>query len=63
MFRLTIETDNAAFHDPIGDESKNAECARILRSVARELDEHGYHTDLGTIVDINGNTVGEWRLT
>lgn len=67
MFSLQIKTDNAAFHeDDRSDEGEFPsgatlyECARILRSVAEDLE--GDSTS-GTILDANGNSVGEWRLT
>lgn len=54
MFGLNIKTDNDAFADLAGEE-----CARILRDVAKKLDE-GY-TD-GPLVDFNGTKVGWFHL-
>jgi hypothetical protein len=48
--------DNAAFQDG----NQRAEIARILRTVAAELD---YGDRSGPVRDINGNTVGDYRLT
>lgn len=54
IFCLHIDTDNAAFEDDRG-----AEIARILREAAG-------HVESGTMQrrchDINGNTVGRYRL-
>lgn len=51
-FTLTIETGNAAF-----EESRSAELARILTEVAYKVSSG--QTD-GTVLDINGNTVGKF---
>jgi hypothetical protein len=57
-FTLKFDTDNAAFHDP-------NEVSRILKEVAnnaiiRISEGPGGVTIDGTILDINGNAVGEW---
>lgn len=64
MFRVKIETDNAAFQGEYGgddvettaqaDETRE-ELARILRQLARDLDNGA---DAYVLRDINGNTVG-----
>jgi hypothetical protein len=54
MFRVKIETGNAAFE---GD-SKGYEIARILRDAADRI-EDGQKT--GYLYDVNGNRVGEFR--
>lgn len=67
MFTLKIKTGNAAFHsDEFQDENGNncldpyaCELRRLLDEVAKQL-ARGY-TD-GTLIDINGNRVGEWSL-
>lgn len=51
-FRLTIKTDNAVF-----DDDSNAELARILREVARKLDDG---VGCGNLRDGNGNVVGDF---
>jgi hypothetical protein len=51
MYRIEINTDNAAFEDNEGEE-----VARILRRLANEI-ESGL-TDVN-LRDINGNLVGE----
>ena len=63
-FRLTIETNNAAF-DSDGHEShiaKTEEVVRILRKTASQLSEKTVDTASEIIYDINGNTVGSWHL-
>lgn len=55
MFKLSIKTDNAAFHE--GDAGQ--EVARILKEIAKKV-ESG-HTG-GNARDGNGNTVGTWSL-
>lgn len=61
-FRLTIETDNAAFEDTMEIGRGPAwEIARILREVATRIDAG----DIGKardIRDINGNVVGQFEL-
>lgn len=55
MFRLKIETDNAAFQESTAQE----EIARILREIASKLDGLD---DSGKVYDGNGNYVGDWKL-
>ena len=52
MFKLEIDTDNAAFEDP-------SEVPRMLREAAKKI-EAG--TMSGKLRDINGNTCGEWKF-
>jgi len=54
MFKLTFKTQNAAF------DAGPPEIARILRQVAENI-ERDYSE--GTVRDINGNTVGAFKLT
>jgi len=54
MFRLQIETGNAAFH-----EDGAGEISRILENVAERV-KNGDHT--GIVRDVNGNTVGSFEL-
>jgi hypothetical protein len=53
MFKLEIETDNAAFDDPYH------EIARILRWAAKRIE--ATQTDAGRLVDYNGNSVGSFE--
>ncbi len=62
MFRLEIDTDNAAF-------DRTGEVERILHSVARMFAAFDEPTNrsseaqrAGTLRDINGNTVGKWEF-
>ena len=54
MFKLTIETDNAAF-----DPDTHYEVSRILRNVIEKI---GAGVSEGTLVDSNGNSVGKFSL-
>jgi hypothetical protein len=60
MFSLKIKTDNAAFRDfsPVVNGRAN-EVARILRRIANEVEAGD---NRGRAMDINGNTVGFWKL-
>lgn len=60
MFTLTIQTDNAAFHDDHGDDlATRQEVARILTKIANRLEEGDCW---GSCRDYNGQQVGHWRL-
>ncbi|MDZ7699498.1 MAG: hypothetical protein U5R49_22025 [Deltaproteobacteria bacterium] len=52
-FVLSMNCDNAAFEEPA------IEISRILRKVAGQV-EAGH--EAGRIMDLNGNSVGEFRL-
>ncbi len=54
QFTLKIETANAAFED-----RKHSEVARILREIAKKVDEG---ESSGNCRDINGNTVGKFSF-
>lgn len=57
--KIEIAMDNAAF-----DAFQGSECARILRELAAKLEDNvslsGLHARL---MDINGNRVGEAKVT
>jgi hypothetical protein len=54
--RITIKMDNAAFGDePI------TEAARILRVLAQDMEKFGAADK--ALLDYNGNTVGEAKVT
>lgn len=55
-FTVTIEFGNEAMRIP-------ADAAASLRALASYFDDGGPLGGSGTILDRNGNTVGEWRLT
>lgn len=68
MFTLTIETDNAAFHDADdtasrNDEARALELARILRALAQGLETAPPPPgESGHLRDLNGNRCGAWSL-
>lgn len=66
MFRLEINTANAAFHDDDSGEATSAslgvEIGRILRTLAGRLENPRASGDEGRLYDHNGNRVGSWRL-
>ena len=66
MFKCEIRTGGAAFHseksemDPFLDrEIVGQEVSRLLKKIAMEI-QRG--SDYGSIIDLNGNKVGEWSL-
>lgn len=60
MLSIQVQTDNAAFDEG----GTGVECARILRKLADELERAGdIGGDSGNLYDINGNRVGEWKVT
>jgi hypothetical protein len=59
---IRFTTDNAAFDGGDDDQcnsTRNAEIARILREIADAIEEC---EEAGPVVDINGNTIGSWRV-
>ncbi len=62
MLKIEIKTGNAAFHEheeEFGDIAKREECIRILNEIIQKINR-GY--DDGKCIDLNGNTVGNWKL-
>ena len=63
MFKLRINTANAAFHDTAGDMpdvyAKRGEVRRILYRVIEDI---AIGKSEGSCVDMNGNIVGTWHL-
>ena len=62
--KIKFSTDGAAFHDEYEDyltnESiKEHEVIRILKNI---IDDIEIGCDCGSIMDINGNKIGEWSL-
>lgn len=55
MFKLEIDTDGAAF-------DYDNELARIVRGVARTLEEMPARRTGGVLRDINGNACGQWEF-
>lgn len=54
QFKLKIKLGNAAMTDP-------ADVAAALEETAAKLRDEGFED--GNIRDINGNTVGDWKVT
>ena len=57
---IKISSKNSAF-SPIED--GRSEIARILRSIAEKVENGSGRYEGGTILDINGNSVGDFHLT
>ena len=55
MFSLKLKTDNAAFSDG----NKSYEISRILREIADKIEDGNTE---GSIRDINGNRIGEFKI-
>lgn len=65
MFKLTIKTGNAAFANDDGekdDYARDREIARILRKLAKRLEDGSGDVEIETVSDINGNNVGKWEV-
>lgn len=65
MFTLTINTDNAAFHDDDGKPVPAYELGRIMRLIADSLTLSDIPLDSSErqpVRDINGNIVGKWEF-
>jgi len=60
MFALEFKTGNAAFGEC--DDEMRAEIARILKSIAYEVDHGGDLGDVRFVRDYNGNKIGEFKL-
>ena len=64
MFHLSFITNNAAFMNPQSGEEDEIyeaqETERILNKLIRQISHDGLRS--GSIIDINGNKIGEWRF-
>ena len=58
MFKLSFKTDNAAF-----DDYKTGEVYRILKELALAFECSTAIKASGTIRDVNGNSIGFYKLT
>lgn len=59
---ITIRTENAAFEDAPGPDP-GPEVSRILRQLARKLQERPFYDLSGEkLFDVNGNHVGEVKV-
>lgn len=57
-FSLTIEMDNDAF-----GEYPEEELQRLLSKARQQVGLGALAGDTGTLMDINGNSVGTWEVT
>ena len=62
--KIQFSTSGAAFRDEYADEATNEfytrdEVVRILKGIVTKM-EYGH--DHGSIMDINGNKIGEWSI-
>jgi len=58
--RITIKMDNQAFHD----DDNGTEVSRMLYKLADKLHGYEWHPgDSHKLIDSNGNTVGEAKVT
>jgi hypothetical protein len=64
LFTVNIKCDNSAFCDEVGTSERSAapELARILRDIARRLDNGDRYNTFRTILDVNGNDVGRFAI-
>ncbi len=64
-FKLTFEVENSAFitEDSHPGARNGNEIARVLRSIATWCDHSlVFPSDGRNVTDINGNTIGSWRM-
>ena len=62
MIRITIKTENAAFHDPDGNPDpyyEALEVRRILKDLIEGFDVWQEVSEFTLLFDTNGNPVGE----
>jgi hypothetical protein len=59
MLKVNVHTENAAFEG----ENLQSEAARILRAIAGKIENGHDGSHYQTILDINGNDVGRWKLS
>jgi hypothetical protein len=61
--KIEIVMDNEAFESEL---ARGIECARILKALAEDLDAGNCLSDVGdheTLMDLNGNRVGEAKVS
>ena len=56
-FDCIINMDNDAFAD-----DQHFELSKIIKKIAREVDEFAYSERTKTIRDANGNKIGTWEI-
>lgn len=57
MFKIFMETGNAAFGENQAEEAE--EVSRILKKLSQEV----LRKESGKILDLNGNAIGVWKFT
>ena len=62
--KINFITSGAAFQDEYADEETNklyirTEVARILKKITAQIEDG---EDYGSIMDINGNKIGSWKI-
>ena len=59
-FKITFNTENAAFDDDLQDEGQDNSTAEVNRILG--VIQHEVYSDRtrGIIRDVNGNTIGQW---
>lgn len=62
--KIQFSTSGAAFKDEYADEATNDINTRdeIIRILKRITNDIVYGADHGSIMDINGNKIGEWSI-
>lgn len=58
---ITINTDNAAFDDPVTGDGH--ELTRVMGRVVGQITEDMTVGASRAIMDSNGNTIGSWEIT
>lgn len=62
MFSCEFKTEGAAFRNPdTGEEDGFMECAEIIRILRKIQDELVHGVTSGSIIDLNGNKIGNWE--
>lgn len=64
IMNIKFSTSGAAFQDEYADTITNdlymrSEVVRILKKITKQIDDG---EDYGSIMDFNGNKIGEWSL-
>lgn len=63
MFKMEFKTGNDAFRDPFtGEESQTHKANETVKIINRISTEIAMGKTYGSIMDINGNSIGKWSL-
>ncbi len=63
MFKLRIKTKNAAFFNGVQSEEKHEPQQEVVRILKQVIDRLEMGNTEESVFDINGNNVGEYKLT